>query len=96
MEVYSENGRLIKAEPDKTFPKWDTVFPPIEACIRQRGVKEYMYHPDRLNFPLKRVGEKGEGKWQKISWEQGLDEVAAKLTKIKDQYGPGPTDTGLK
>jgi thiosulfate reductase/polysulfide reductase chain A len=88
VEVYSENGHLIKTEPDKTFPKWDTVFPPIEACVKQRGVKEFMYNPDRLNFPLKRVGEKGEGKWQRIPWEQGLDEVAAKLTKIKDQYGP--------
>jgi hypothetical protein len=63
VEVHSENGRLIKTEPDKTFPKWDTVYPPIEACIKQRGVKEFMYHPERLNFPLKRVGDKGGGKW---------------------------------
>jgi anaerobic selenocysteine-containing dehydrogenase len=60
VEVYSENGHLIKTEPDKTFPRWNNVFPPIEACVKQRGVKEYMYHPDRLNFPLKRVGDKGE------------------------------------
>lgn len=88
IKVTSENGHLIKVEPDKTFPRWDVVFPPIKACPRLRGAKEFMYHPDRLNFPLRRVGEKGEGKWQRISWEQGLDEVAAKVSEIKDKYGP--------
>jgi len=88
IKVTSENGQLVKVEPDKTFPRWDVVFPPIKACPRLRGAKEFMYHPDRVNFPLKRVGEKGEGKWQQISWEQGLDEVAAKVMEIKDRYGP--------
>jgi anaerobic selenocysteine-containing dehydrogenase len=46
-----------------------------------------MYHPDRVNFPLKRAGERGEGKWQKISWEQALDEVAENLGKVKGKYG---------
>jgi len=87
VEVHSKNGHLVKIEPDKTFPRWDVVFPSISDCMRVKGAKEFMEHPDRLNFPLKRVGEKGEGKWQKIPWEQALDEVAAKLTKIKEQYG---------
>ncbi|MDH4208152.1 MAG: molybdopterin-dependent oxidoreductase, partial [Anaerolineae bacterium] len=46
-----------------------------------------MYHPDRLKFPMKRAGEKGEGKWQQISWDQALDEIAAKAQDIKDNYG---------
>lgn len=87
IKVTSENGRLVSVEPDKTFPRWNVVFPPIKACSRLRMAKEFMYHPDRLNFPLKRVGEKGEGKWQQISWEQGLDEVAAKVAEIKDTHG---------
>lgn len=37
---------------------------------------------------MKRIGEKGEGKWQQISWEQALDEVAAKIAEIRDKYGP--------
>lgn len=59
-----------------------------QACPRARAAREWFYHPDRLHYPLKRAGERGENKWQKISWEQALDEVAGKLQKIKDQYGP--------
>lgn len=88
IKVTSEDGHLVKVEEDKTFPKWDVVFPPIKACPRLRTAKEFMYHPERLNFPLKRVGEKGEGKWQQISWGEALDEVAAKITEIKDKFGP--------
>ena len=88
VEVHSENGRLVKIEPDQTFPRWNLVFPPIKGCLRLRGFEEFMDHPDRLNFPLKRAGERGEAKWQRIPWEQALDEVAAKLMAIKDKYGP--------
>ena len=38
-------------------------------------------------YPLKRAGERGENKWQRISWDQALDEIADKLKKIKTQYG---------
>jgi len=54
-----------------------------------------MYHPDRVNFPLKRAGKKGEGKWQIISWEQAFDEIAEKLQGIKEQYG-GEALAGVK
>jgi len=43
---------------------------------------------ERLTQPLKRVGERGEGKFEPISWEQALDEIAAKLTTIRDSHGP--------
>ena len=39
-------------------------------------------------YPLKRAGERGEGKWQRITWEQALDEIAEKLTILKAKYGP--------
>ncbi|MEM4425967.1 MAG: molybdopterin-dependent oxidoreductase [Acidilobaceae archaeon] len=45
-------------------------------------------HPLRIRKPLKRVGERGEGKFQEISWEQALDEIAAKLKEIAEKYGP--------
>ena len=46
-----------------------------------------MYHPDRVNFPLKRAGERGEGKWRRISWEQAFEEIAQQLQMIRDRYG---------
>ncbi len=86
--VHVENGRLVDVEEDTSFPTAGSIFPPFKACVRMRAVKEFMYHPDRLNFPLKRAGEKGEGKWQVISWDQALDEMADKLKQIKEEYGP--------
>jgi thiosulfate reductase / polysulfide reductase chain A len=48
---------------------------------------KWLEHPSQLMYPLKRLGERGEDKWERISWDQALDEIAAKLKKIKAQYG---------
>ena len=81
--LHSENGRLVNFEEDTSFP-----LSPIKGCVRLlRGAKEFMEHPERLSFPLKRAGERGEGKWQRISWDQALDEVAARIGEIKGKYG---------
>ncbi|MFC2060628.1 molybdopterin-dependent oxidoreductase [Chloroflexota bacterium] len=83
--VHVKDGRLIGVEPDPDYPR--KVWPPTKGCVRRKAAVEYFYHPDRLNFPLKRVGEKGEGKWQRISWEQALDEIADKLKEIINKNG---------
>jgi anaerobic selenocysteine-containing dehydrogenase len=49
---------------------------------------KWLYHPDQLMHPMKRAGERGENKWEKVSWEQALDEIANKLTQLKSAYGP--------
>ena len=85
--VHSENGRLIGVEDDPSDPGLKTIFPRTKGCIRRRAAKEFMYHPDRVHFPLKRAGERGEGKWQKISWEQAFNEIAEKLQEIKTKCG---------
>ncbi len=48
---------------------------------------DHVHHPDRINYPIKRQGERGSGKWQRLSWDQALDEIAAKIATIKKQYG---------
>ncbi|MBI4334491.1 MAG: molybdopterin-dependent oxidoreductase [Chloroflexi bacterium] len=88
IRVTSENGHLVSVEEDDSFAKANTTFPPVKACLRLRGAREFMYHPDRVNFPRKRVGEKGEGKWETISWDQAFDEIAQRLGKLTAQYGP--------
>jgi thiosulfate reductase/polysulfide reductase chain A len=85
--VHSENGRLKGFEEDRSYPLWDQIHPATMGCTRLHGAKEMMYHPDRVNFPLRRAGEKGEGKWEVISWDDALDEIAAKLEQIKQKYG---------
>lgn len=86
--VYSENARLVKIEEDTTDPRVDMIFPRTRGCPRMLGAKEFIYHPDRVRFPLKREGERGENKWERITWEQALDEIAGKFRRIRDEYGP--------
>lgn len=53
------------------------------------------YDPKRLKKPLKRVGERGEGKWEEISWDQALDEIGEKLCKIRDEYARTRSSSGI-
>ncbi len=57
-------------------------------CAKGNAPMAVMYSPTRLEYPMKRVGEKGEGKFERITWDQALDEIAAKLLEQKEQYGP--------
>jgi thiosulfate reductase/polysulfide reductase chain A len=85
--VHSEDGRLVKVEPDRSYPLWDKISPPVAACLRLHTIREFMGHPDRVHLPLKRAGERGEGKWQTISWDQAFDEIAERLSQLKEKYG---------
>ncbi len=59
-----------------------------KLCIKGTACIELHDHPDRLNYPLKRVGVRGENRWERITWEQALDEIAAKLGEIRTSDGP--------
>lgn len=56
-------------------------------CAKGNAAMAVMYSPTRLQYPMKRVGEKGENKFERISWDQALDEIAAKLLEQKELYG---------
>ena len=82
--VTVDDGRILSVEGDPECPL-------NQGWMCERGQKaciEMHDHPDRLNYPLKRVGERGENKWEQISWDQAIDEISSKLAKIRDQYGP--------
>lgn len=57
------------------------------ACLKGRSQRQRIYHPDRLKYPMKRTGERGEGKWERITWDEALDTVAKELKRVIDQYG---------
>ena len=82
--VNIKDGQLLGYEED---PQRKDLTPVVRACPRARVAKEWFYHPDRLNYPLKRVGERGGNKWQQVSWEQALDEIADSLETIRSKYG---------
>lgn len=80
------DDKPISIRPDRTagFPA---------DCPRAGQAIDYHDHPDRVNYPMKRVGPRGEGKWQRITWDQALDEIAAKLSVLRDSYGPETVQT---
>ncbi len=78
-----ENGKLIQAVPSKEGPLNHG-----RACVKGLSIAEQVYHPDRLLYPLKRAGRRGEGKWERISWEEAYDTIAEKMNFLRDTYGP--------
>ncbi len=65
------------------------------TCFKGRVSADRLTHPDRLRHPLKRVGERGEGKWQRISWDQALEETAENLLRIKEKHGARAVGFGV-
>ncbi len=57
-------------------------------CAKANGMIHGAYYPERLLFPLRRVGKRGEGKWKRITWEEAYDEIAARMKKIRDAKRP--------
>ncbi|MCX6012305.1 MAG: molybdopterin-dependent oxidoreductase, partial [Chloroflexi bacterium] len=57
-------------------------------CFKGIGGPQLFYSPERLKYPLKRTGKRGEGKWQRISWDEAVDTIATNIKKIREQDGP--------
>jgi anaerobic selenocysteine-containing dehydrogenase len=81
-----ENGVLKKIINYEGSPL--TSFWTPEGCPKAKAMPELVYHPNRLSYPLKRIAKRGNNDWQIISWDQGLDEVASRLEKVKKKWGP--------
>jgi len=82
LKVHVKDGVAIRVETD------DGDEPQLRACARGRAYRQQVYSPDRLRFPLKRVGPRGEGRFERLSWDEALDTVASELVRIKETYGP--------
>ncbi len=65
---YVEEGRLVKIEGNPELPRTNG-----KLCARGQAGVNIIYNPDRVLYPLKRMGKRGEGRWQKISWDEALD-----------------------
>ena len=76
----------IHVRDDKAV-KIDIADPKVAHCPRWKAQLDFIYHPDRLQHPLKRTGVRGNGSWQRISWDEALNTVAENLQSAKDKYG---------
>ncbi len=77
-KIHVRDGKAVKI---------DIADPRSAHCPRWKAQLEFIYHPDRLQYPVKRLGARGGGQWQRISWDEALDTVAANLQNVKDKYG---------
>ena len=77
-----EDGRVVKIQT-RDHPLFDGVL-----CMKGAYAPKQFSHPDRIIYPLKRVGERGAGQWERVSWDDAMDDIAARLQKVVDQYGP--------
>ena len=80
---YVKEGRLIKIEGNPNDPNSRG-----HLCARGQAGLNHLYHPERLLYPLKRVGKRGEGKWKRITWDEALDEIATKLKAVRESGKP--------
>jgi anaerobic selenocysteine-containing dehydrogenase len=82
--LYVKNGKLVEVEGDPDFP-----FNQGRLCPRCLALPQVVYHPNRLKYLMKRLGEKGEGKWERITWDEAYDTIVKKFNDIREKYGLG-------
>ena len=81
--AHVEQGKLVKVEGDPDSP-----YSKGALCPKGLAAKQLVYHPDRLKYPMKRAGQRGEGRWQRISWDEAFDTIALKIKEIRSKDGP--------
>jgi len=83
VNAFVKDDRIYKLEP-AAFPEEHH----RRICLRGISMAvQRLHHPDRLQWPLKRAGARGEGKWVRVSWEEALDDIAARLRRIAEADG---------
>ncbi|KKM09496.1 hypothetical protein SY88_17925 [Clostridiales bacterium PH28_bin88] len=80
---YVQDGRLVKIEGNPAHPNSRG-----KICAKGQAGINQVYDPERILYPMKRVGKRGEGKWKRISWDEALNEVAAKLKAVRESGKP--------
>lgn len=80
--VHASNGKVTRVEGDPQCPANMG-----RLCEKGLAAVETLYHPDRLKYPLKRMGARGEGKWQRISWDEALNKIAQAMNRAKEKHG---------
>ena len=78
-----EDEKLISVKGNKDHPMTRGTL-----CVKVKDYEKRHYHPDRLLYPHKRVGKKGEKKFERISWKEAIDTIHSKWVKIIEEYGP--------
>lgn len=82
--AYVRDGRVVRMGP----PDFPGIPEFNHICLKGLNSWQLPYNPNRLNYPMRRVGPRGSGEWERISWDEAFDAIAGQLSEIRDEYGP--------
>lgn len=82
LEVQVEDGRVVKIDGTHRNPITDGYI-----CAKVRRIPEHLYGPDRLLYPARRTGRKGDGSFERISWDEALDLIAQRMREARERLG---------
>jgi len=81
--AHVKNGKVVKVEGDPDSPISHGTL-----CSKGLAITQLAYHPDRILYPMKRAGAKGEGKWKRITWDEALDTISERFKRVIEEFGP--------
>jgi anaerobic dimethyl sulfoxide reductase subunit A len=84
VRISTDDGRYQR---EGEFGKDTEAEPQLRGCLRGRSYRQRLYSAERLLYPMMRVGERGEGKFKRVTWDEALNHVAGKMLEIKNKYG---------
>lgn len=87
IHAHVRDGEIVRLSTDTPAEAGGAV--PLTACVRGMNYHKTFLGEDRLRYPMKRVGKRGEGKYERISWEEAIDTISREWIRIRDTYGPG-------
>ncbi len=83
LDVHVKDGKILSLEGGKNHPgQYGGI------CAKGAASKQYVYNKERVLYPMKRTGKKGEGIFERISWDEAYDLMAGQLLRLKETYGP--------
>ncbi|NMA70195.1 MAG: molybdopterin-dependent oxidoreductase, partial [Desulfitobacterium sp.] len=81
--AHVQDGKLVRITP-APWPEEDYT----GCCLKGLSLIRRTYSPTRIKYPMRRVGERGEDKWERISWDEAITEIGEKFMEIQEKYGP--------
>lgn len=84
LDIIVRDGKVVRVQaaetPDERYNR---------ICQKGMTHPQRIYSPERLLYPMKRVGDRGSGEWERISWEEAIDTITSKWKELRAEYGPG-------
>jgi anaerobic dimethyl sulfoxide reductase subunit A len=84
--AHVEDGVVRRITTDESLPD-EPGAAQLRACLKGRAYRQRLYHPDRLKYPLRRAGERGSGRFERVGWDEALDAIAEKMLEIRENHG---------